>query len=292
MPRQVINLGSRPNDRQGDKVRTAFDKVNDNFVEVYEALENIDGGSSINREWIDVSSNTVFNIVEWVSGSTIQIEASNTEYANAVTYDARTDSNQIYFVWDQEFIDDVWDGNLGNPEGENLEISLDNGSTWLSAEKNGYSGGTFFYFTVPYELEGSYTFTYTEGQNILIRFNRGSLLEPWFDLENAPVPANTIISVDMNVLFTGKIGSDIGYRYYNTMIFNNTLPNDNNSNGQLDHGYDSESGSVLVNNYMDVNNRRISSPEDAGRIYGTFGNGRVGSITAYWNAKLVTLTQG
>jgi len=37
MARQNINLGTDPNDGEGDNLRTAFDKVNDNFIEVYTA---------------------------------------------------------------------------------------------------------------------------------------------------------------------------------------------------------------------------------------------------------------
>ncbi len=35
MARQVINIGSSANDGTGDPLRTAFDKINDNFVELY-----------------------------------------------------------------------------------------------------------------------------------------------------------------------------------------------------------------------------------------------------------------
>jgi hypothetical protein len=40
MAKQVINIGSVANDGTGDPLRTAFDKVNDNFTELY----NDDGG--------------------------------------------------------------------------------------------------------------------------------------------------------------------------------------------------------------------------------------------------------
>ena len=35
MARQNINIGSSANDGTGDPLRTAFDKINDNFVELY-----------------------------------------------------------------------------------------------------------------------------------------------------------------------------------------------------------------------------------------------------------------
>ena len=35
MAKQTINIGSSANDGTGDQLRTAFDKTNDNFIELY-----------------------------------------------------------------------------------------------------------------------------------------------------------------------------------------------------------------------------------------------------------------
>ena len=40
MAKQIINIGQTANDKSGDPLRTAFDKVNQNFTELYSA-ENI-----------------------------------------------------------------------------------------------------------------------------------------------------------------------------------------------------------------------------------------------------------
>jgi hypothetical protein len=37
MARQTINIGTNANDGTGDPLRTAFDKINDNFLELYGA---------------------------------------------------------------------------------------------------------------------------------------------------------------------------------------------------------------------------------------------------------------
>lgn len=42
MARQTVNIGTSPNDGTGDALRVAFDKLNDNFLEIYE-----DGGANI-----------------------------------------------------------------------------------------------------------------------------------------------------------------------------------------------------------------------------------------------------
>jgi hypothetical protein len=57
MAKQTVNIGSVPNDGTGDPLRTAMDKINDNFDEVYRAV----GG---------VGSNTLLNMV---SNNAIQV---------------------------------------------------------------------------------------------------------------------------------------------------------------------------------------------------------------------------
>lgn len=44
MSKQTINIGSAANDNTGDPIRTAFDKVNANFTELYDALGNVVSG--------------------------------------------------------------------------------------------------------------------------------------------------------------------------------------------------------------------------------------------------------
>jgi hypothetical protein len=41
MSKQLINIGTSTNDRSGDPIRTAFDKVNANFTELYNSISNI-----------------------------------------------------------------------------------------------------------------------------------------------------------------------------------------------------------------------------------------------------------
>ena len=38
MARQEINTGAVPNDGTGDSIREAFDKTNDNFIELYSSV--------------------------------------------------------------------------------------------------------------------------------------------------------------------------------------------------------------------------------------------------------------
>ena len=52
MARQNINIGSSANDGTGDPLRTAFDKINDNFIELYGAdndINTLDANLDVNN---------------------------------------------------------------------------------------------------------------------------------------------------------------------------------------------------------------------------------------------------
>lgn len=312
MAKQTINVGSAVQAGDGELLRSALIKVNQNFTEVYNNIQATDqridtldvsnlsdaqgllsNSGTIDTSWTD-SENRVFRTVDWVSGSQVTITATPFETVSLVTYDARTDSDDIWFEWDQNFIDTVWEGwNTPAGEGQSYSVSLDDGDTWYPVQTSGYSSDNYFYFAVLSELRDSYTFTYNEGQTVLMRFNRGSNAEVWFDLVNAPVPADSIIGVDMSVTVEATIPGDPtrtatvirpNYR------FMNVLYDDDTNQGGVNSGANIWSGSGFVEDRIEMSIRRSSDPADAGRIYGNFDEGSEGTMTFYWNAKLYTIT--
>lgn len=49
MAQKIINIGTLPNDRSGDPLRVAFQKINDNFTELYSHIvlsASVDGGGA------------------------------------------------------------------------------------------------------------------------------------------------------------------------------------------------------------------------------------------------------
>lgn len=288
MAKQTINIGTSANDRTGDPLRTAFQKTNANFTELYNEINS----TSIDRSW-QSASDGVFDIVEWNSGSNLTITATPFETANAVTYDTRTDSEYIYFVWDQDFIDNVWNGwNTPAGEGQSYSVSLDGGTTWIPVETSGYNGSTFFYFWIPEEFRLNYSFTYTIGQSALIKYNRGSNSEIWFDLQNAPVSANNIVGVNMSLVINATVPGDptrTAKMIYPRFSFMNVLYDDNTGEGNVNQGASIWSGSNTLRNQINVEIRKSATADDAGRIYATFDGGVVGTMTIYWNASLYTL---
>ena len=72
MAQQTINIGTTANDGTGDPLRTAFDKVNDNFTELY----NDDAGDvdSVNGQ----SGTIVLDTDDIAQGSTNFYNATQT----------------------------------------------------------------------------------------------------------------------------------------------------------------------------------------------------------------------
>jgi hypothetical protein len=94
MARQVINIGSSANDGTGDPLRTAFDKINDNFLELYGA----DGDSNTLAGNIDVNN---YSITTGITNGDITITPNGTGNINlgSITINGSTisanDSTQI-----------------------------------------------------------------------------------------------------------------------------------------------------------------------------------------------------
>lgn len=60
MSKQVINIGSTPNDGTGDPIRNAFAKTNSNFTELYNRLDSVEVGDIT---WDEIDNKPVFATV-------------------------------------------------------------------------------------------------------------------------------------------------------------------------------------------------------------------------------------
>lgn len=66
MAKQTVSIGTSANDGTGDPLRTAFDKINDNFDEVYGAnfvTQTILGAAAVNEEKLDATNSPVDNYI-------------------------------------------------------------------------------------------------------------------------------------------------------------------------------------------------------------------------------------
>jgi len=91
MAKQTINIGTSANKGDGDPLRTAFDKVNDNFTEVYSDITRLNsvsfGGGTLTVDIIgDVFAHDSTQLVDAVNGRIIgPIESTNWSNASNIS---------------------------------------------------------------------------------------------------------------------------------------------------------------------------------------------------------------
>jgi hypothetical protein len=73
MTQQLINIGVAPADGSGDPIRVSFDKINQNFTEVYSAVTTLQGGP------------TTAGFVTSVAGKTGQVQLSVSDIIGGVS---------------------------------------------------------------------------------------------------------------------------------------------------------------------------------------------------------------
>ena len=86
MAKQSINIGSSANDGQGDALRTAFDKVNDNFTDLYE-------GGTNNVNVVTIGKDTAVGGAITLAGSAVS-QSGNTFTINTSTGQGTTGALQ------------------------------------------------------------------------------------------------------------------------------------------------------------------------------------------------------
>tara|TARA_S200002703_G_scaffold120772_1_gene106603 strand:+ start:247 stop:753 length:507 start_codon:yes stop_codon:yes gene_type:complete len=86
MAKQVINIGTTANDGTGDPLRTAFDKVNDNFTELY-SDDAGDVGSIIGGTGLEVDSATG-DVTVSISDDGVTYTQMGTEFTTAAVISA------------------------------------------------------------------------------------------------------------------------------------------------------------------------------------------------------------
>jgi hypothetical protein len=101
--KKIINIGAQENDRSGDLIRTAFDKINQNFTELYSGLPMLSVGSvpptgphTVGEQWWD---STDGNSYIWYDGAWVPSTASvsdqtknvRTNTGNSINIDFQAD---------------------------------------------------------------------------------------------------------------------------------------------------------------------------------------------------------
>lgn len=143
MAKQTINIGSSANDGTGDPLRTAFDKVNDNFNELYSATGAGSGQNiSISGQSI-ISDNSNGNIQLDPNGTGEIVFVGDTSMGDSYKHQMGDgDDFKIYHDGNHSYIVDEGTGNLkiqgsqvdilGGADGaETMATFVDNGAVTL-----------------------------------------------------------------------------------------------------------------------------------------------------------------
>ena len=143
MAKQDINIGSSANDGTGDPLRTAFDKVNDNFTELYAATGAGSGQNiSISGQKI-ISDNSNGNIQLDPNGTgEVEFLGSSTHGDSIKAQFGAGDDLEIYHDGSNSYITDKGTGNLkiagsqidilgGDDAAETMATFVDNGAVSL-----------------------------------------------------------------------------------------------------------------------------------------------------------------
>jgi len=93
MAKQTVNIGSSANDGTGDQLRTAFDKINDNFDEVYAAI-TVDGNSDV-----VIDNGGVYGNIK-INNNSLIIATSKTPTAVS----GAAGDKQGMIAWDNDYI--------------------------------------------------------------------------------------------------------------------------------------------------------------------------------------------
>jgi hypothetical protein len=119
MAKQTVNLGSSANDGTGDPLRTAFDKINDNFDEIY-SVSAVGTNVDITGNKI-TSTNTNGNLVLDTNGTGIVVVDTST----SLRIENHTDNAILYMDADGDVSHDAkmtWNASTGTFTVEDLSI--------------------------------------------------------------------------------------------------------------------------------------------------------------------------
>lgn len=149
MTKQTVNTGTTANDGTGDGLRTAFTKVNSNFTEVYDALNNTTVGN-LELTNVGITGNTLYSGALYTfvrpnnQANTYDIIAENVAIARGVqkglynplidaSYDDATANNgQDGIVTNTEWYKGSW--------GDFSDVTTKNYTSWINAVNNNPPG--------------------------------------------------------------------------------------------------------------------------------------------------------
>lgn len=141
MAQQIINIGTTANDGTGDPLRTAFDKCNDNFTELYAGGGGGGGGIGGNTGSTD---NAILR-ADGTGGSTLQTSGITIADGASGTLSGTNSGDQNIFstiaAGGQSLVADSTSDTLTLVAGTNVSITADSATDTITISATGGSGG-------------------------------------------------------------------------------------------------------------------------------------------------------
>ena len=125
MARQIIDIGTSANKGDGDPLRTAFDKINDNFSELYSANGDAQGAASnilpdadatydlgsTNKQWADLHVSDFI----YLNGTRLEVDVDGNLLIGGQEPKNITDIQGSVFADDSTLLVDAVNGNIVGP---------------------------------------------------------------------------------------------------------------------------------------------------------------------------------
>lgn len=141
MAQQIINIGTTANDGTGDPLRTAFDKCNDNFTELYAGGGGGGGGIGGNTG----STNNAILRADGTGGSTLKTSGITIADGTSGTLSGTNSGDQNIFstiaAGGQSLVADSTSDTLTLVAGTNVSITADASTDTITISATGGSGG-------------------------------------------------------------------------------------------------------------------------------------------------------
>jgi hypothetical protein len=121
---EIINIGALPNDGEGDPLRTAFQKINNNFAQIYSSGAFTYDAYTVDDSPLQIIFETPANLF---TQATFQINSQNTDTTDSqnITLNAAISNDGTSIAWNGHgtlFINDPVTGYDMDIEGGNVRI--------------------------------------------------------------------------------------------------------------------------------------------------------------------------
>ena len=187
MAKQSINIGSSANDGQGDALRTAFDKVNDNFTDLYEGGTNNVNVVTIGKDTAVGGAITLTGSAVSQSGNTFTINTSAGQgNSGAIQYNnggAVAGANDVIYASGILKVTSTIEARGDGTNAGKLKLYCENTTTphAVTLEGPAHSGATAYTLKLPSPAPSNQQILQSDGSGVLSWINTPSSTAPQGD---------------------------------------------------------------------------------------------------------------